>query len=82
MIGLIYNRMNISKQHWEQVFETKSPKEVSWTQKYSSISMDSISMELIQSFKLSKSSSIIDVGGGDSLLVDALLAKDYTDITV
>jgi len=74
--------IDISKQHLEQVFETQSPKEVSWTQKYSSISMDSISMELIQSFKLSKSSSIIDVGGGDSLLVDALLAKDYTDITV
>ncbi|MBT6953784.1 MAG: class I SAM-dependent methyltransferase [Flavobacteriaceae bacterium] len=69
--------MNISKQHWEQVFETKSPKEVSWTQKY-----PTISMELIQSFKLSKSSSIIDVGGGDSLLVDALLEKGYTNITV
>ena len=69
--------MNISKQHWEQVFETKSPKEVSWTQKY-----PAISMELIQSFKLSKSSSIIDVGGGDSLLVDALLEKGYTNITV
>ena len=69
--------MSASKQHWEQVFTSKSPQEVSWTQEY-----PSTSMELIESFKLPKSSALIDIGGGDSKLVDALLAKGYSDITV
>lgn len=69
--------MNTSKQHWEQVYTSKSPQEVSWTQDY-----PSASMELIESFKLPKSSALIDIGGGDSNLVDALLAKGYSDITV
>lgn len=62
--------MSASKQHWEQVFTSKSSREVSWTQEY-----PSTSMELIESFKLPKSSALIDIGGGDSKLVDALLAK-------
>lgn len=69
--------MNTSKQHWEMVFTTKSPQEVSWTQTY-----PSTSMELIQAFQLPKSIAIIDIGGGDSLLVDALMNEGYTDITV
>lgn len=51
--------MNTSKQHWETVFTTKSPQEVSWTQTY-----PSTSMELIQAFQLPKSIAIIDIGGG------------------
>mgnify|MGYP000932815596 CR=1 FL=1 len=69
--------MNTSKQHWDQVFTTKSPQEVSWTQEYPTPSMD-----LIQGFNLPKSTAIIDIGGGDSLLVDTLLIEGYTNITV
>jgi SAM-dependent methyltransferase len=69
--------MNTSKQHWEQVFTSKSPQEVSWTQEYPTPSMD-----LIQGFNLPKSTAIIDIGGGDSLLVDTLLIEGYTNITV
>ena len=65
------------EQHWDQVFTTKSPQEVSWTQEYPTPSMD-----LIQGFNLPKSTAIIDIGGGDSLLVDTLLTKGYTNITV
>lgn len=65
------------KAHWETVYETKSPNEVSWTQAKPKTSID-----LINSFNLPKSSSIIDVGGGDSLLVDFLLEEGYENITV
>ena len=69
--------MNTSKQHWDQVFTTKSPQEVSWTQ-----DKPSLSLSIIASLALPKNSPIIDVGGGESLLVDHLLALGYTDISV
>jgi SAM-dependent methyltransferase len=65
------------KEHWETVYSTKTPQEVSWTQEKPAIALDFIS-----SFKLDKSASIIDIGGGDSLLVDFLLDLGYTNISV
>jgi trans-aconitate methyltransferase len=70
--------MNTSnKTHWETIYTTKQPHEVSWTQE-----TPSISLELIESMNIPTSASIIDVGGGDSKLVDVLLEKGFTDITV
>src|SRR5215470_19777905 len=69
--------MESQKEHWEKVYMTKQPNEVSWTQE-----VPKTSLELIHSFNLSKTSKIIDVGGGDSKLVDHLLAEGFTDITV
>ena len=68
---------NTLKQHWEKVYETKQPHEVSWTQDVPQTSLD-----FIHSFGLDKSARIIDIGGGDSKLVDHLLAEGFTDITV
>jgi hypothetical protein len=65
------------KEHWETVYTTKTPQEVSWTQEKPAISLD-----YIASFQLDKSASIIDIGGGDSLLVDFLLDLGYTNISV
>ena len=65
------------KQHWETVYQTKTPEQVSWTQK-----IPDTSLSLIGSLHLSKQAKIIDVGGGDSLLVDFLLDIGYTNITV
>ena len=65
------------KEHWETVYATKTPQEVSWTQEKPMISLD-----FIASFQLDKSASIIDIGGGDSLLVDFLLDLGYTNISV
>ena len=65
------------KQHWETVYETKSPEQVSWTQE-----VPETSLELIQKSKIPKNGKIIDIGGGDSTLVDHLLAEGYSDITV
>lgn len=68
---------NQLKSHWENVYQTKGPDQVSWTQ-----DKPSTSLNYIESFKLNKSASIIDIGGGDSKLVDYLLELGYTDITV
>lgn len=65
------------KEHWETVYATKTPQEVSWTQERPAISVD-----FIASFQLDKSASIIDIGGGDSLLVDFLLDLGFTNISV
>lgn len=65
------------KKHWENVYETKNPDQVSWTQAKPHTSLD-----FIHSFGLGKDAKIIDVGGGDSNLVDFLLEEGYENITV
>ena len=69
--------MNAKKEHWEKVYHSKQANEVSWTQEVPRTSLD-----FIDSFKLSKTAHIIDVGGGDSKLVDFLLAEGFENITV
>ena len=68
---------NEIKKHWETIYETKMPHEVSWTQE-----LPKTSSEFIHSFHLDKSANIIDVGGGDSRLADCLLEEGYEHITV
>ena len=65
------------KNHWETVYETKNPDQVSWTQQ-----IPTTSLEFIRSFNLNKNAKIIDVGGGDSKLVDYLLEEGFENITV
>ena len=65
------------KEHWDNIYSTKSLQEVSWHQPIPKISLD-----FILSLDLAKDSPIIDVGGGDSFLVDSLLNEGYTDLTV
>lgn len=65
------------QQHWENIYQTKDSKEVSWFQ-----SKPETSLSCIQENNLPKTAKIIDVGGGDSYLVDNLLDLGYQDITV
>ena len=65
------------KKHWETVYETKNPNQVSWTQE-----TPKTSLEIINSFGLKKTAKIIDIGGGDSNLVDYLLDEGFENITV
>jgi len=65
------------KKHWETVYETKQPNEVSWTQENPKTSLD-----FIRATNLSKTAKIIDIGGGDSKLVDFLLEAGYENLTV
>ncbi len=65
------------RDHWEEIYRTKASEEVSWYQK-----SPQTSLELIQQSNLPMTARIIDVGGGDSLLVDHLLELGYRDISV
>lgn len=66
-----------TKEHWENVWTRKKSNEVSWYQKYPKTSID-----LILSTNPSKDANIIDVGGGDSNLVDKLFDLGFRNITV
>ena len=68
---------NSIQNHWNAVYKTKRPDQVSWTQEVPKTSLD-----FIHSFSLAKNAKIIDIGGGDSKLVDHLLKEGYEDITV
>ncbi|WP_333877570.1 class I SAM-dependent methyltransferase [Flavobacterium sp.] len=65
------------KEHWENVFSTKTEKEVSWYQDYPKTSVD-----YITALHLPLDAKIIDIGGGDSYLMDALLDLGYTNLTL
>lgn len=65
------------KAHWEKIYGTKLFTEVSWYQAEPQVSMD-----YIAAMELPTHAAILDVGGGDSFLVDRLLAAGYTDLTV
>ncbi len=65
------------KDHWEQVYATKSATGVSWFQEHAEQSL-----RLIQDTGVPLSAAIIDVGGGASTLVDDLLAGGYRALSV
>ena len=66
-----------SKDHWEGVYQRKSPDEVSWYRPHLERSMG-----FIESAGVPLDGGIIDVGGGASTLVDDLLARGYSNVTV
>jgi SAM-dependent methyltransferase len=63
--------------HWDNVYPTKGEKEVSWFQEN-----PAPSLELIALAGLSEDASIIDIGGGPSRLVDALVGRNFAQVTV
>lgn len=66
-----------AKSHWEKVYATNAPEAVSWYRAHLETSL-----ALIERAAPDPSASIIDVGGGESTLVDDLLARGYHCITV
>ncbi|WP_291118896.1 class I SAM-dependent methyltransferase [Flavobacterium sp. UBA6135] len=65
------------KKHWESIYQTKELKDVSWFEPTPKTSLD-----FIKHYNLPITAKIIDIGGGDSFLVDHLLDNGYQDITV
>lgn len=65
------------KAHWEQVYLTKSATSVSWYQPEAALSV-----QLIEQVTPDRTTPIIDVGAGASVLVDHLLDAGYLDVTV
>ena len=65
------------KNYWEQIYQTKKPDQVSWYQP-----TPVTSLSFFEQYNVPKEAKIIDIGGGDSFLVDHLLNRGYKDITV
>lgn len=65
------------KEHWEKVFSTKQENEVSWYQPNPETSINFFKVN-----EISKDAKIIDIGGGDSYLIDYLLDLGYTNLTL
>ena len=65
------------KAHWEDVYATKQPTEVSWYQ-----AVPTRSLELLRQAGAGPETTLIDVGGGDSTLVDAVVAERLGRVTV
>lgn len=65
------------KAHWQGVYTTKKEDGVSWFQE-----TPTPSLELLALANATDNSVIIDIGGGASRLVDALVKKGYRDVTV
>jgi SAM-dependent methyltransferase len=66
-----------AQEHWDRIYRTKAPDQVSWYSPHLSASL-----ELIERASGSRAAQIIDIGGGESTLVDDLIAQGYQDITV
>jgi SAM-dependent methyltransferase len=63
--------------HWEKVYQTKAADSVSWYRQH----LD-VSLELLEQGGLSRTSQLIDIGGGASTLVDDLLERGMKGVTV
>lgn len=63
--------------HWEKVYQTKNFTEVGWYQK-----IPTLSLSFFEEMEVSKNAQVIDVGGGDSYLVDHLLQLGYAHLHV
>ncbi len=66
-----------ARTHWEHVYATRSPTQVSWYQEQAQLSL-----QLMQRAGVSPAARVIDVGGGASTLVDGLVAAGFQDVTV
>ena len=65
------------KAYWEKVYKTKAPDTASWYLPHLKMSL-----ALIERARAGLSSSIIDVGGGESTLADDLVSRGYQNVTV
>jgi 2-polyprenyl-3-methyl-5-hydroxy-6-metoxy-1,4-benzoquinol methylase len=63
--------------HWDKIYREKAPDAVSWYRPHLETSL-----ALIEKVAPSRDASIIDVGGGESTLVDDLLAHGYQNVSV
>jgi SAM-dependent methyltransferase len=64
------------EEHWEEIYRSKAPDAVSWYRPHLDVSLDLIARAA------ESSSAILDVGGGESTLVDDLVSRGYRNVTV
>lgn len=66
-----------SREHWQQIYATHDEERLSWFEPTPSISLD-----MLMAPSLKKDAPILDVGGGASRLVDGLLDRGFTQLSV
>jgi hypothetical protein len=66
-----------SKQHWDTVYATKGERDVSWFEP-----SPDVSLAMIEAAGLTHDTCVIDIGGGESRLVDALVERGVTCVAV
>jgi SAM-dependent methyltransferase len=71
-LGLVDRKM-----HWESVYDELASDALGWFQ-----SVPRESLELLEELDPDRSAAILDVGGGDSRLVDCLLDREFRDVTI
>jgi uridine phosphorylase/SAM-dependent methyltransferase len=69
--------MSEGGEHWDRVYDAKNPTEVSWYQRE-----PTTSLEFIEELAPERGAAIIDIGSGESSVVDRLLDDGFTDVTV
>ena len=65
------------KDHWQRVFTTKGEQDVSWFE-----ALPAMSLQMMESAGLGPETCVLDVGGGDSRLVDVLAARGLDCLAV
>lgn len=65
------------KQHWNHLFLTKAEQDVSWFE-----SLPETSLQLLEAAGMDTDTCVLDVGGGDSRLVDHLAARGMNCLAV
>ena len=65
------------REYWNAIYTSKGEQEVSWFE-----AMPVVSLELIEAAGLKAETCVIDIGGGDSRLVDQLVARGLTCLAV
>lgn len=72
-----YSEVMADPGHWDATYEAKGSHGVSWYQPVPKVSLD-----LIRQMEVSADAPVMDVGGGESLLIDNLLTQGFSDLTV
>jgi SAM-dependent methyltransferase len=65
------------QQHWNTIYKSKGERDVSWFEAF-----PAVSLEMIEAIGLTPDTCIVDVGGGESRLIDALLAAGLDCLAV
>ena len=65
------------QQHWNTIYKSKPERDVSWFEAF-----PTVSLEMIEAIGLHPDTCIVDVGGGESRLIDALLAQGLACLAV
>jgi hypothetical protein len=65
------------KEHWERIYSTKGERDVSWSE-----TLPAISIQMLEAAGLTAETCVLDVGGGDSRLIDHLAARGMDCLAV